>query len=151
MCYHDVELSGWPGVRGAPALRELTLNNLQGAAAQQRAIASWFVPRVTGSWACGSDASMLLGAMMLVDAAWRVGSRLNGWQDLRDTCSAAMERGGKELAVAALGSTLLGTDGTVSTTTTSPIRRLCERTGGDWLAEAVASPISIAHPSGHRP
>jgi hypothetical protein len=91
----------------------------------------------------GRDAPQLLGALVLVDAVYGAAARSGGWKALRESCAAAIAIGGPRLAAAALGS-VLARDGAIRPGPSSPIRRLAERTGGDWLDDAVLMLMSAA-------
>jgi hypothetical protein len=73
---------------------------------------------------------------MLIEAALGAGPGPGRWTGLRQSMNAAILRGGPQLAKAALGSVIIG-EGRIRPTSSSPIRTLAERAGGDWLDDAV--------------
>lgn len=131
-------LTGFAHVRGAPALVEFCSPNSlrQADGTDLRDLVGILLPSMRHQSQEGADAAMLLGATMVAEAA-TAASRVPGqWPAVRAALTAALRRAGPGLAAAALGNTIT-TKGLLRTTTSSPIRRICERTGGDWLEEAV--------------
>lgn len=131
-------LGGFAEIRGAPSLAEFcSPRSLPHPAGPDiRDLIRLVLPDSVRPAQEGSGASLVLGATMMIDAVLTVGSKAGSWPRLQTTFDAAMQRAGPRLASAMLGATIRKGDRLLAASS-SPIRRLAERTGGDWIDEAV--------------
>jgi hypothetical protein len=131
-------LTGFAQIRGAPRLVELCSPHgiARPDGTDLRNLVRAMLPTAAHQLQEGADAGLVLGATMLIEAALGAGPGPGRWTGLRQSMNAAILRGGPQLAKAALGSVIIG-EGRIRPTSSSPIRTLAERAGGDWLDDAV--------------